>query len=208
MILWFHEMVTWQEQNYSPTWAVTHLSEQFPQLMRFRQPLQEENAEEGHTNWPGCTVLSWSTAQKRWTSEYLLFRYILCSTVVSIDWILQLSSTYFFLCSISPLLVATVVVSSFMICLVSKAGKEILHLMWEHFLLCIKEPSANLQNTNKVSGCARTPAGKPGTNSAWTASRSAVFILECTALCVSFIFGYFSSIFSFYWSKFSIVSKL
>lgn len=71
-----------------------------------------------------------------------------------------------------------------------------LNLMWEHFLLCIKEPSANLQNTNKVTGCARTPVEKPGTNSACTTARSAVFILECTAFRVSFIFGCFFSSFS------------
>lgn len=82
--------------------------------------------------------------------------------------------------------------------------------MWEHFRLCIKEPSANLQNTNKVTGCARTPIEKPGTSSACTTSRSAVFILECMALRVPFIFAIFSLFFffSFYWSKFSIANSL
>lgn len=70
--------------------------------------------------------------------------------------------------------------------------------MWEHFRLCIKEPSANLQNTNKVTGCARTPIEKPGTSSACTTSRSAVFILECMALWVPFIFAIFSLFFFFF----------
>lgn len=81
--------------------------------------------------------------------------------------------------------------------------------MWEHFCLCIKEPSANLQNTNKVTGCATTPIEKPGTNSACTTLSSAVFVLEC------WLFGFLLSwaffllfFFSFYWSKFSIATSL
>lgn len=208
MIPWLHETVTWTGTKLFPhfssetlIWAIPSTDELYA-------------ATAGRKRWKGSHELTWlypgllehiSEVLDMRVSPVLLYSLFYCRQH-------RLNFTVifhiFFLCSISPLLLAIAVVSSFMICLISEAGKEILDLMWEHFLLCIKETSANFQNTNKVSGCARTPVGKPGTNSACTTSRSAVFILECTVLCVSFIFGYFSSIFSFYWSKLNIANKL
>lgn len=149
-----------------------------------------------------------------WVPFYfiLFFFCCCCSIAASINQTSQLTSTYF-----SPLLPLPF---AFRHCghlspydLFNNRGgrrqRRRLNLMWEHFLLCIKEPSANLQNTNKVTGCARTPVEKPGTNSACTTARSAVFILEGMALRVSFIFRcFFFFFFSFYWSKFSITNSL
>lgn len=139
--------------------------------------------------------MSWYTSQTCWKWKYIHSPSWIYYSQCQMYFIANIHIG-FFLSFISPLLWGIVVVTSSMIYLISEGGKEILIWCGNNFSFVSKNHLLIYKIQTKLLDVQEPLLGSQAQTVPCTNLRSAVFILECTALRVAFIFLIFFLLYS------------